>query len=139
MFNGFAVACDGATNLALIRFKEMQTGIMVTNEDKSQEFGLSKKAAAKAILQTAESRVALAFIVVMSPASTFYFLDLLGKLPKSKMGKTSLEIGTCIVGLMVALPTAIALFPQHSSLEASKMEPEFQDKGETVFYFNKGL
>ena len=47
--------------------------------------------------------------------------------------------------LWLALPAAVGLFPQVSTLPASAMEPEFQNKydlnGKPVetFYFNKGV
>lgn len=47
--------------------------------------------------------------------------------------------------MFTALPAAIAVFPQISSLETSDMEPEFQNltdsngKPITRLYYNKGL
>lgn len=62
----------------------------------------------------------------------------------------SIKTNECITGLIAfcmftALPAAIAVFPQISSLDTSDMEPEFQNltdsngKPITRLYYNKGL
>jgi len=52
---------------------------------------------------------------------------------------------SCGIGLTIALPMSIALFPQHSKVKASKLEPEFQNilgaDGKIIEYYtyDKGL
>ena len=54
----FAVACAGAANVYLMRFKETRTGITVTDKD-GNALGVSKKAGTKAVNLTALTRVIL--------------------------------------------------------------------------------
>lgn len=69
---------------------------------------------------------------------------------KSWESVKSIKTNECIAGLIAfcmftALPAAIAVFPQISSLDTSDMEPEFQNltdsngKPITRLYYNKGL
>ena len=48
-----------------------------------------------------------------------------------------LNLLTVTASIMVALPCAIALFPQKASLNASELEPEF--KQHKKVFFNRGL
>ena len=48
-----------------------------------------------------------------------------------------LNLVTVTASILVALPCAIALFPQKASLETTKVEPEF--KSHKRIFFNRGL
>jgi hypothetical protein len=56
-----------------------------------------------------------------------------------------METGLCVISLAIGLPLAVALFEQRSSVETSRLEPEFQNlkdsKGQDikVLYYNKGM
>ena len=66
--NYLAGAIAGASNLALMRHKELSEGIKVQNKEGDVTYGDSKVAAKKAISQTAVSRFLLPLPVLFFPA-----------------------------------------------------------------------
>ena len=68
LLNYLAGASAGASNLILMRNKELSTGISVQDESGKTDYGKSKVCARKAILQTAFSRMVLPLPVLFFPA-----------------------------------------------------------------------
>ena len=109
--NLMAASSAGACNLMLMRQKEIKEGVSVFNEDGSVEYGKSKKAGRKAILQTALSRVILPIPVLVFPAIGNALLAQIRLLPKTGTTAAKLvELSLCICSLTFALPMSIALF-----------------------------
>lgn len=78
-----AAAFAGASNLILMRFKELQEGINVQNELGDENYGKSKVAANKAIMQTAISRFVLPIPVLFFPALCNYLMERVKLWPKN--------------------------------------------------------
>uniref|UniRef100_A0A665VXG6 Sidoreflexin n=1 Tax=Echeneis naucrates TaxID=173247 RepID=A0A665VXG6_ECHNA len=131
-----AVAAANCINIPLMRQRELQHGIPITDENDNR-LGESTKAAQQAISQVVVSRILMA-----SPG----------------MGTNNIaspaHLNSCFercfllsfsFSLVFATPLCCALFPQKSSISVSRLEPELQEKiranhpGVERVYFNKGL
>lgn len=166
-----AVATAGALNAYLMRRGEIVTGIDVrpvlsdeekkklTEEGKSEadvpSLGRSQKAAKIAVYETAASRVINNTPIMIIPAMTLYHIQFKQAWYKNLMEKewikarpriaASIPIGINL-GLIaavgfVALPLALAVFPQKQAISAESLEPEFHGKGgnDGKVWFNRGL
>ena len=151
LLNYLAGATAGASNLVLMRYKEIESGITVTNEKGDKEFGKSKAAGKKAIQETAISRFVLPLPVLFFPAVGNFILEKLRLWPKNMKLSKLIELSLCICSLSFALPMSIALFQQQACLTRDQIDEEFRElrlEGEGTeeepkyvekFYFNKGL
>ncbi|KAM0514105.1 hypothetical protein ACHAPE_007196 [Trichoderma viride] len=166
-----AVATAGALNAYLMRRGEIVTGIDVrpvlsdeekkklTEEGKSEadvpSLGRSQKAAKIAVYETAASRVINNTPIMIIPAMTLYHIQFKQAWYKNLLEKewikarprvaSSIPIGINL-GLIaavgfVALPLALAVFPQRQAISAESLEPEFHGKGgdDGKVWFNRGL
>ncbi|KAI8903337.1 Tricarboxylate/iron carrier [Gorgonomyces haynaldii] len=138
-----AVAAAGTLNVFLMRRKELVDGIQVQDQY-GQTIGASKIAGQSAISQVAISRIVTAAPALFVPGLILSRLEngFLKRHPRLTM---PLNLLTVTGSLLVALPCAIALFPQKASMKVEKLEPEFQkmrdSKGNPLqsVYFNRGL
>lgn len=105
-----ATALAGASNLILMRYKEMNQGIEVFNEDGTISYGKSKVAGRKAILESALSRFILPFPAIFLPAIFNFILEGLGLIPSGPIASKILECSIIAFSLTFALPLSIALF-----------------------------
>ncbi|KAK3094907.1 hypothetical protein FSP39_007761 [Pinctada imbricata] len=110
-----AVAAASTFNVLLMRNNELSTGIQVVDRN-DNVIGSSKIAARKALQETAMTRIFLpAPILIIPPA-------LMAMLEKTKFLKTNPRLHLPINAFLVtacfglALPVAIALFPQYSKV-----------------------
>jgi len=145
-FPFLACAVAGCTNLILVRKEELSDGIQLFDEN-DNELGKSVLAAKNALGKCCAARFAWnAPVMIGVPlmlAGLQHTLPILFKSTKIGMATTVLVSGlTC----MVAVPPALALFPQYDSMDVNDVEPEFQNMtidGQTTtikrVYFNKGL
>lgn len=133
-----ATALAGASNLFLMRFKEMYDGIEVTNEDDTISYGKSRAAGRKAIFESALSRFILPLPCLLLPAIFNFILESMGLLPKGPIASKILESVLICFSLTFALPCSIALFKQQAVIKDSKIDKEIQGKAKE-YYFNKGL
>uniref|UniRef100_A0A0G4FSS4 Sideroflexin n=1 Tax=Chromera velia CCMP2878 TaxID=1169474 RepID=A0A0G4FSS4_9ALVE len=122
------IAGAGAINLILIRFRELVEGIPVSVKAASVggDFGKSRSAAFRAIAATATTRLASPVIITAFPPA---FLFVLGKvLPSSFFSSPpvllTFELLSCTLALWLALPAALALFPQRCRMKSSFLETE---------------
>lgn len=144
--NYFAGAFAGATNLVMMRYKELSDGIKVQNMEGDETYGNSKVAAKKAITQTAISRVFLPLPVLFFPAVGQFLLTKVGAWPTKRLYLAKVfELSLCAIALTFALPMSVALFQQRGMVTSEEIEEEFRGKkdakGQEIkkFYFNKGL
>jgi hypothetical protein len=124
--NYFAGAAAGASNLVLMRQKELKDGIVVQNKEGDKDYGKSKKAGKKAIMETALSRVVLPLPVLFFPALTNFMLEKLRLWPRNHLAGKFLELSLCCCSLTFALPMSIALFEQRASLSRDDIDEEFK-------------
>mmetsp|Transcript_7991 Transcript_7991/g.9496 ORF Transcript_7991/g.9496 Transcript_7991/m.9496 type:complete len:325 (+) Transcript_7991:138-1112(+) len=136
-----AVASAGAANVYFSRRPEMQLGVPVVTEF-GTEMGISKEAARLGVMQTILSRsLGLPVPVLILPTI------IMKAVPKSigPRGLMFAELTAITAALCIALPGAIAIFPQRLEINATSLEPEFhnlvdeQGKPITKLYSNKGL
>ncbi|KAI9310533.1 Tricarboxylate/iron carrier [Dichotomocladium elegans] len=139
-----AVATAGTINVFLMRGKEISNGIDVFTEH-NECVGKSKAAGLAAVSQVAISRVLTNAPVLVVPPLVLDRIQETAFLQARPKLFLPINFGLIALTMMTALPAAIAVFPQISSLETSSMEPEFQNltdrdgKPITRLYYNKGL
>ncbi len=79
------------------------------------------------------------------PGLSMFLFDKFGLIPKARIPKTLFELTVIAVGLTLAPPLSVALFPQKGSISANEIEAEFKEmrnsRGEIVhtYFYNKGL
>lgn len=143
-FNWIAVSAANVANISLMRYKELKSGIAVKDET-GYEHGKSVEVAKLALAQTAVSRVIVPFAVMAFPTAIVTMLRAKNLAPQGKIASSALEVSLCALALGLSLPAAIAMFPQQGTVNAEKLESQFQNckdaEGNIVkeFYFNKGL
>lgn len=140
----FAVASAGVVNVGLMRRQEAIDGIPVKDAE-GKERGVSVKAGQQAILEVAMTRVALPAPILLFPPMIMSLYDRTKIAATRPTWRPFVQVPVITACLWLALPLAIGLFPQMSSVKAQDLEPQFRDlkdsKGNKVdtFYFNKGL
>lgn len=160
--NWIAAALAGASNVAVMRSKEIIDGIEVENEEGTVKYGKSKEAGKKAVMETGISRFILPLPVLFFPACANFALEKARLMPKNANARKILELTLCICSLSFALPMSIALFKQRTYIDRANIDEELKNlKSESYkpenfgiekegddktqpelverFYFNKGL
>lgn len=130
-----AVSTASATNVFLMRYKELVHGISIS-DDNGNKMGESRVAAMSALSQVALSRVAIAFPCLTIPPLFLNFFK-----PKYK---TPWNLALICASLSLALPLAIGIFPQESRVPVESLEKNFHNlyngtERITHVRFNKGL
>ncbi|ODV77435.1 tricarboxylate carrier [Suhomyces tanzawaensis NRRL Y-17324] len=140
-----AVVSAGIVNVFLMRSEEIKKGITVFDHN-GEAVGTSKTAAWYAVGETAASRVINATPVMVIPPLILVRLQQSRLLKgKSKMLETMANMGLIFTTALVALPFALAVFPQRRQLPVTKLEPKFhalKDKeGNEIkaLEFNRGI
>lgn len=122
-----AVVSAGIANVFLMRSEELKEGISVYDKD-GNDLGSSKKAAFYAVGETAASRVINAAPVMAIPPLILVRLQKTRLLRgRSKLAETAVNIGLIFVTALVALPPALAVFPQREIMATEKLEKEFHN------------
>ncbi|ODV95232.1 hypothetical protein PACTADRAFT_33810 [Pachysolen tannophilus NRRL Y-2460] len=139
-----AVVSAGIVNVFLMRGEEIRKGITVYDKD-GNEVGLSKKAAFNAVAETAASRIINATPIMVLPPLILVRLQK-GFLKGKSLGiQTLANIGLIFTTSLVALPFALAAFPQRTTMHVSKLEKELQNRKDkngnliTSVEFNRGI
>uniref|UniRef100_A0A8C4H811 Sidoreflexin n=1 Tax=Dicentrarchus labrax TaxID=13489 RepID=A0A8C4H811_DICLA len=142
-----AVAAANCINIPLMRQRELQHGIPITDENDNR-LGESTKAAQQAISQVVVSRILMASPGMAIPPFLMNHLEKKAFLrPHTAVGtgRCLFHRSVFLFSLVFATPLCCALFPQKSSMSVSRLEPELQEKiranhpGVERVYFNKGL
>jgi tricarboxylate carrier len=139
-----AVVSAGIVNVFLMRSQEIKKGISVFDEDGNQ-LGISKKAAFKAVGETALSRVINATPIMVLPPLILVQLQKSLLKNKSLTVLTFTNLGLIFTTSLVALPFALAVFPQKRFVNASSLEDKFhclKDKNNNeikTVWFNRGI
>lgn len=149
-----AVATAGALNVFLMRGEEIRRGIDIfpaqTDEEKAerektgkevQSLGKSKKAATLAVGETAISRVLNATPIMVLPPLILVRLQKTEWLKQRPRMVLPVNLGLILTTSILALPLALAAFPQRQAVQASSLEEEFHGKGglDGLVEFNRGL
>ncbi|XP_064630537.1 sideroflexin-5-like isoform X2 [Lineus longissimus] len=134
-----AVASASVCNVLLMRNSELIEGITVFDKDR-KEIGSSKVAAKKALKETAVTRAVLPAPILLIPPGAMALLEKTSFLKRKPRFHLPINATVTTLSFALALPVAIALFPQISQIHRDDLEPELQEATEdaTLFY-NKGL
>ncbi|ODQ82274.1 hypothetical protein BABINDRAFT_158904 [Babjeviella inositovora NRRL Y-12698] len=140
-----AVVSAGVVNVFLMRGEEIKKGITVFDSEGNEQ-GVSKTAALYAVGETAASRVINATPIMVVPPLVLVKLQKMGLMrTKSRVIQTLATCGIVAATGFVALPFAIAVFPQRESMSVDKLEPQFRrlknPQGERIetLEFNRGI
>lgn len=140
-----AVVSAGVANVFLMRSEELKRGISVFDKD-GRDVGSSRKAALHAVGETAASRVINATPIMVIPPLILVRLQRTRLLAgRSKLVETAANIALIFATSLVALPFALAVFPQRRTIAVLALEERFRDlkdaKGEpiTEVEFNRGI
>ncbi|KAA0157923.1 hypothetical protein FNF31_05651 [Cafeteria roenbergensis] len=144
----FAVAAAGSFNALAMRYKEAIDGVEVRDHT-GEVRGVSKKAGVNVLTQVVATRVVLPIPIILLPPFISDLVRAVGPVGRAIAASAGLglaaDLAVVAACLWVALPLAIAIFPQTASIGASSLEPEFRDlvgsDGVPVATFtcNKGL
>uniref|UniRef100_A0A8C0XPZ0 Sideroflexin-3 n=1 Tax=Castor canadensis TaxID=51338 RepID=A0A8C0XPZ0_CASCN len=139
-----AVAAANCINIPLMRQRELQVGIPVTDEA-GQRLGHSVTAAKQGIVQVVISRVCMAIPAMAIPPVIMNTLEKKDFLKHRPWLGAPLQVGLVGFCLVFATPLCCALFPQKSSIHVTRLEPELrtqiheQNPSIEVVFYNKGL
>uniref|UniRef100_A0A8C2YJA2 Sideroflexin-3 n=1 Tax=Chinchilla lanigera TaxID=34839 RepID=A0A8C2YJA2_CHILA len=139
-----AVAAANCINIPLMRQRELQVGIPVTDEA-GQRLGHSVTAAKQGIFQVVVSRIGMAIPAMAVPPVIMDALEKKDFLKRRPWLGAPLQVGLVGFCLVFATPLCCALFPQRSSIRVSRLEPELsaqireQNPSISEVYYNKGL
>ncbi len=140
-----AVVCAGVVNVGLMRGEEIRNGISVYTED-GEEVGISKKAAIRAVGETALSRVVNATPVMAIPPLILVRLQQKGLFKnRGRVFETSINLGLILGVSFMVLPFALGIFPQQRTINVDKLESYLHDKidkhGNKIesVIFNRGM
>ena len=141
----FACSTAGFLNAYFMRQSELDKGIEVFDpEDHDQVVGISKVAAKKAVMETAISRYVLC-VTLFLPALALYGIERAHLMPRNRILCTALELSLFFGELYLAVPLAIALYPQYGKVSEQDIEPSLRvwknQQGHHLkeFMYNKGL
>ncbi|OTB20242.1 hypothetical protein K445DRAFT_312674 [Daldinia sp. EC12] len=152
-----AVASAGALNVFLMRGEEIRTGIdvypVLSEADKARlakegkaendvpSLGKSRKAATLAVSETALSRVFNSSPIMVVPPLILVRLQRTEWLKKNPRYTLPINLGLILGMSFVALPFALAAFPQRRKISADKLEEEFHGRGgdKGLVVFNRGI
>jgi len=102
----------------------MEKGISVLDPETLESYGLSKRCAYDAVLQTSISRIFLN-VTIFFPPIALYFIEKKRLMPRNHILRTGVEAFFISLELYFAVPIGIAMYPRMGRIEASKLEPEF--------------
>ncbi|CAI5443485.1 unnamed protein product [Caenorhabditis angaria] len=144
-----AIALANAINIPMMRSNEITDGIELTDAD-GNLVAKSRSLAILSIAQVTLSRIAMATpYMVATPIIMNRITRTAFYKSRPLMQKYSeIPLQSLLAGAMLffTTPLCCALFPQKSSIEVSKLEPEIQQKirensknPPNIVYYNKGL
>ncbi|CAJ2510126.1 Uu.00g060260.m01.CDS01 [Anthostomella pinea] len=152
-----AVASAGALNVFLMRGEEMRTGIdvypVLSEKDRARlaaegraendvpSLGKSKKAAKLAVSETALSRVLNSTPIMVVPPLILVRLQRTEWLKGNPRFTLPVNLGLILGMSYIALPLALAAFPQRQRISAGSLEEEFRGRGGDggMVVFNRGI
>lgn len=139
-----AVAAANCINIPLMRYRELENGIPVYDEN-NNHLGDSKAAAVMGISAVVFSRIAMCAPGMVFTPVVMNSLDKRGFLVRFPWANAPLQLLLCGFFLTFATPMCCALFPQKSPIKVTKLEKEIQEAAVNlpskpqIAYYNKGL
>jgi len=139
-----AVAAANCINIPLMRLREIQEGVPVTDID-GKRLGDSKTAAQRGIALVTISRIGMAAPGMVLTPIVMNALEKRGFLSRFPWTVAPIQLALLGFCLTFATPMCCALFSQRASISVSSLEPELQEEirkipnPPTLVYYNKGL
>ncbi|CDW88110.1 mitochondrial tricarboxylate carrier family [Stylonychia lemnae] len=139
-----ALAGAGYVNSMVMRNQELKNGITLYDEH-NIEVGMSKVAAKQAVMQTATTRILLAFEMVFVPGFIIGLLQKRYMMPQSGGLRSLSELAIISSVLLLGLPASIAAYHREGRIEPRQVERELRNytltdgKPPKYFYYNRGL
>ncbi|XP_036341755.1 sideroflexin-1-3-like [Rhagoletis pomonella] len=139
-----AVAAANCINVPMMRLQELKNGVTLLDE-KNNELGVSKKAAAAGITAVVASRIAMAAPGMVLTPLLISSLEKRGLLKRFPKASAPIQTLFCGFVLIFATPLGCAFFSQRASIGVGKLEEDVQknikklDPELTEVWFNKGL
>ncbi|RUS76439.1 hypothetical protein EGW08_015808 [Elysia chlorotica] len=134
-----ATATASTCNVLLMRNSELSEGVQVL-DNRGNVVGTSQVAAKKALKETAVTRMFLPAPILLIPPMVMSLLEKRRFLIRNPRLHLPINSVVCTMAFWLALPVAIALFPQISEIKREHLEPAIQSAtSESVLYYNKGL
>lgn len=140
-----ATAAANVSNIGFTRMEEMTMGTKVIDEE-GRDCGISAIAGRQCVGQTALTRCVLVpCACLMLPPFFMARLQSLRLLSTHPRWRMMVELAVIYLSLQLALPAALAVYPQTASFPADSLEPQFRHlvKADgspvTTLYANKGL
>ena len=152
-----AVASAGFLNVLLMRGEEMRAGIDVypvlsardraelaargKAESEVESLGKSRKAATLAVTETACSRVLTSSPIMVVPPLILVRLQRTAWLRRNPRYTVPVNLALILGMSYLALPFALAAFPQRQRIAADTLEDEFHGRGgeDGLVVFNRGI
>lgn len=136
-----AIAGSGTANFfntMAMRYTEIDKGISVYKDEQlTEQIGISKKCAEKAVINTASSRVVMSILALAIPPTIMLTLRSVGLSPVARGPKLAFESGTIGVGLFFGLPMSVACFPSICKTSGAGLEKPFKEYSDV--YYNRGM
>jgi len=139
-----AIAIANCINIPLMRMKEINEGITVTDKQ-GNELGSSSIAAKQGITAVTLSRIVMAAPGFVLPPFFMNYLEKRGFLARYPRSSAPIQILLCGLCYIFATPMCCALFSQRASIAVTSLEPELQERIKKLpnppekVYYNKGL
>jgi len=139
-----AVAAANCINVPMMRMQELKNGVTLLDE-KNNELGVSKKAAAAGITAVVATRIVMAAPGMALTPLLIQSLDKRGFLKRFPKASAPIQTLFCGFVLIFSTPLGCAFFSQRASIKVSKLEPELQEEIKKnnsdldEVWFNKGL
>ncbi|XP_053946227.1 sideroflexin-1-3 [Anastrepha ludens] len=139
-----AVSAANCINVPMMRLQELKNGVTLLNE-KNDELGVSKKAAAVGITAVVASRIAMATPGMFLTPLLIQTLEKRGFLKRFPKASAPIQTLFCGFVLIFATPLGCAFFSQRASIGVDRLEEDVQEKIKkhnpelTEVWFNKGL
>lgn len=139
-----AVAAANCINIPLMRLREIQEGVPVSDIN-GNRLGDSKIAAQRGIALVTFSRIGMAAPGMVLTPIVMNSLEKRGFLSRYPWSAAPIQLALLGVCLTFATPMCCALFSQRASISVSSLEPGLQEEIKkianppTVVYYNKGL
>lgn len=140
-----ATAAANISNIGFTRMDEITTGTKVFDSE-GNEFGISSKAGLQCVGQTAVTRCVLVpCSCLLIPPVIMGRLGRMRLLPTSPRARMLVELAVIYLSLQLALPAALAVFPQTASFPVHSLEEKFHNLRRPdgskvdILFANKGL
>uniref|UniRef100_W8BC15 Sidoreflexin n=1 Tax=Ceratitis capitata TaxID=7213 RepID=W8BC15_CERCA len=139
-----AVAAANCINVPMMRMQELKNGVTLLDE-KNNELGVSKKAAAVGITAVVASRIAMAAPGMVLTPLLIQSLEKRGLLKRFPKASAPIQTLFCGFVLIFATPLGCAFFSQRAAIGVDRLEADVKEKINkhnpelTEVWFNKGL